>query len=49
MTLANNDISKFEQIVEFPLEQCLLYLAYQADRSKLEELLHKEALKKVSH
>jgi hypothetical protein len=49
VTLSQDNILRFDEIVELPLEKCLLYLAFQADKGKLEELLHKEALKKVSH
>ena len=33
--------------VPTPLEKCLLYLAYQADKIQLEELVHKEMMKKM--
>jgi hypothetical protein len=36
-----------DAVVKEPLEKCLLWLAYQADRTHLEELLHKQALKKI--
>jgi hypothetical protein len=29
-----------------PLEKCLLYLAYKSDKVELENLLHREALKR---
>jgi hypothetical protein len=34
-------------VVKEPLEKCLLWLAYQADRTQLEDLMHKQALKKI--
>lgn len=46
--LAGGDITKFEEVTSYPLEMCLLYLSYKADKSTLEHLLHKEALKKSS-
>jgi len=36
-----------DAVVKEPLEKCLLWLAYQADRTQLEELLHKQAMKKI--
>jgi len=36
-----------DDVVKEPLEKCLLWLAYQADRAQLEELLHKQAMKKI--
>jgi hypothetical protein len=46
VTLAQENITRFDEIVELPLEKCLLYLAFQSDKNQLEELMHKEALKK---
>lgn len=34
-------------VVKEPLEKCLLWLAYQADKVQLEELMHKQMLKKI--
>jgi hypothetical protein len=45
--LANGDILKFTEVVEMPLEKCLLYLSYKADTNFLHTLLHKEAIKKI--
>lgn len=45
--LAEGDILRFDKVVEEPLEKCLLYLAFKADKNQLETLLHKEALKKT--
>lgn len=48
MELADNDILKVDIVVKEPLEKCLLYLAYRADKNELEGLLHKEAMKNIS-
>ena len=45
--LANEDILRIDEVVKEPLEKCLLYLAYQADKIQLEELVHKEMMKKM--
>jgi hypothetical protein len=45
--LANEDILRIDEVVKEPLEKCLLYLAYQADKIHLEELVHKEMMKKM--
>jgi len=45
--LANGDILKFEEVTLQPLEKCLLHLAYKADKQQLENLLHKEAMKRI--
>jgi hypothetical protein len=37
-----NDVTKL------PLEQCLLFLAYQSDYNELQNRLHKEAISKSS-
>lgn len=44
--LANEDITKFDEITSLPLEKCLLYLAYQADKGLTELLVHKETMNK---
>ncbi len=36
-----------DAVVEEPLEKCLLWLAYQADKAQLEDLVHKQMLKKI--
>ncbi len=46
--LADGDITKFNTIVEEPLEKCLLYLAYRADKATMESLLHRESLAKMN-
>lgn len=43
--LASGDITKIDLVTNEPLEKCLLYLAYKADRNYLETLMHKEAMK----
>ena len=45
--LAEGDIEKLDRVVEQPLEKCLLFLAFKADKNQLETLLHKEALKGI--
>ena len=47
MELAGGNILEMDKIVEEPLEKCLLFLAYRADKSQLEGLLHREAIKKM--
>jgi hypothetical protein len=48
MALSGEDIDKIDTAVEHPLEKCLLYLAYKADKIQLEDLMHKESLRKMS-
>jgi hypothetical protein len=36
-----------DEVVKEPLEKCLLWLAYQSDKVELEDLMHKEAMKKI--
>jgi len=45
--LAGEDILRMDDVVKEPLEKCLLYLAYLADKAHLEELVHKEMMKKM--
>jgi hypothetical protein len=45
--LAGDDILRIDQVVKEPLEKCLLFLAFQADKVQLENLVHKEMLKKM--
>lgn len=45
--LAQGDIEKIDKVVLEPLEKCLLFLAYKADKNQLETLLHKETLKSM--
>jgi hypothetical protein len=46
--LAEGDITKFDKVIEEPLEKCLLFLCYTADKNRVESLLHREAMAKVS-
>lgn len=46
--LANEDITRFDEITSLPLEKCLLYLAYKSDKALTEHLTHKENMKKFS-
>jgi hypothetical protein len=45
--LAADDILRIDEVVKEPLEKCLLFLSYQADKVQLENLVHKEMLKKM--
>lgn len=45
--LAEGNIERFDSVVEQPLEKCLLFLAFKADKVQLETLLHKESLKGI--
>jgi hypothetical protein len=45
--LAGDDILRIDEVVKEPLEKCLLFLAFQADKVQLENLVHKEMLKKM--
>jgi hypothetical protein len=45
--LAGEDILRMDAVVKEPLEKCLLYLAYLSDKVTLEELVHKEMMKKM--
>jgi len=47
--LANGDIQQIDNVVKEPLEKCLLFLSYKADKSTLEGLLHKEAMKNIGN
>lgn len=38
---------KMDSVSSKPLEECLLFLSYRADKVFLENMLHKEALKKL--
>lgn len=47
--LAEGDILKIDKVVEEPLEKCLLYLAYKADKAQLETLVHNEMIKTIKN
>jgi hypothetical protein len=45
--LASGDIKKIDEVVEEPLEKCLLFLSYKSDKIRIETLMHKESLKGI--
>lgn len=45
--LANGNIKEIDGVIGEPLEKCLMLLAYKADKQWLQEVLHKEALKRM--
>lgn len=45
--LAEGDVTRIDAITSEPLEKCLLLLAYKADKSELESMLHREAMKRL--
>jgi hypothetical protein len=45
--LADGDIKKMDVVVNEPLEKCLLFLSYKADKVLLDNLVHKEMMKRV--
>lgn len=45
--LAGGDVRAIDEIVQQPLEKCLLLLAYKSDKAFLEGLLHKEAMNSI--
>lgn len=47
MELAKENILDVDKVIEEPLEKCLMYLAYKADKIVMEDLLHKEAIKRM--
>ena len=44
VSLANDDVTKIEEVVSEPLEKCLLLLAYRQDKDYVEELIHNQIL-----
>ena len=44
--LANHDLTKFEEITSRPLEECLLYLCYLADKNTMEQAIHRATMSK---
>jgi hypothetical protein len=46
MLLTGNDVSRIKEIVELPLDTCLLYLSYQSDWNHLQNLMQKEIMAK---
>ena len=47
VSLANNDITKVEEVENEPLEKCLLLLSYRSDKALVEDLIHNEMLTKA--
>ena len=45
--LAGGDVRAIDEIVQQPLEKCLLLLAYKSDKAFMQELMHKEAMKSI--
>ena len=45
--LADGKLKEIDEVVKEPLEKCLLYLSYKSDKSQLESLMHKEAMKSI--
>jgi len=46
VSLANEDVTKFDVVTSMELEQCLLYLSYKADKNQLEGIIHRQAMAK---
>lgn len=44
--LAGGDITKFDAVLEEPLEKTLLYLCWKSDRVMVDDLMHREMMKK---
>lgn len=44
--LAGGDITKFNEVTAYPLEMCLLYLAYKSDKAVVDNLIHRENIKR---
>jgi hypothetical protein len=36
-----------DEVTEQPLEKCMMLLAFQADKSQLESMMHREAMNKI--
>jgi hypothetical protein len=47
VTLSGGELLNIDQIVKEPLEKCLLFLSYHSDYNLLQNMMHKESLKKV--
>ena len=45
--LTSGDLLKIDEVTQQPLEKCLLFLSYKADKNHLETLMHTEAMKKM--
>ena len=44
--LAGGDVTKFNEVTGYPLEMCLLYLAYKSDKAVVDNLIHRENIKR---
>lgn len=44
--LTGDDLTKFDEVTAYPLELCLLYLAFKADKAVLDNLVHRENMKR---
>ena len=44
-TLAKGDITRFEQVAKLPLHQCLMYLAFEKEKTELESRMIKSKFK----
>ena len=42
--LADGDIRRIDDVVNQPLEKCLLLLAFKSDKALLEQMMHEAAL-----
>jgi hypothetical protein len=49
VSLANDDVTKFDDVVTQPLEKCLLLLAYRQDKVLLENIINNEMMAKMNH
>ena len=47
ITLCGGELLKINEVVKQPLEKCLFFLSYHSDYNTLQNLMHKESLKKV--
>jgi len=47
ITLSRDNLMMIDDIVKQPLEKCLLYLAFHSDKIQLENILHRESLKRI--
>jgi len=45
--LADGNIKMIDEVITEPLEKCLLFLSYKADKQLLENMMHKEAMKNM--
>ena len=46
--LADGQLKEIDNVVKEPLEKCLLFLSYKADKGTLEGLMHREAMKSMN-